>query len=60
MHMFATSTAEQVLQMGQKAALVETESMWSDQLAGQACNGVPERYWEAAAPPRTAIVITEG
>jgi hypothetical protein len=34
MHMFATTTAEQVLQMGQKAALVETESVWSGQLAG--------------------------
>ena len=26
MHMFATSTAEQVLELGQKAAIVETES----------------------------------
>jgi len=34
MHMFATSTAEQVLELGQKAALVETESAWSSQLAG--------------------------
>ena len=34
MHMFATSTAEQVLELGQKAALVETESAWSGQLAG--------------------------
>jgi hypothetical protein len=33
MHMFATSTAEQVLELGQKAAIVETESPWSDQLA---------------------------
>ncbi|MGA2067162.1 MAG: glucosidase [Thermoguttaceae bacterium] len=34
MHMFATSTPEQVLALGQKAALVETESAWSGQLAG--------------------------
>ena len=33
MHMFATSTAEQVLELGQKAVLVETESEWSAQLA---------------------------
>ena len=33
MHMFATSTAEQVLELGQKAAIVETESPWSAQLA---------------------------
>jgi hypothetical protein len=32
-HMFATSTAEQVLTLGQKAAIVETESPWSAQLA---------------------------
>jgi hypothetical protein len=35
MHMFATSTAEQVLKLGQKAALVETESAWGAQLAGR-------------------------
>lgn len=34
MHMFATSTAEQTLELGQKAALVETESTWSSELAG--------------------------
>ena len=34
MHMFATSTAEQALELGRKAALVETESPWSGQLAG--------------------------
>jgi hypothetical protein len=33
MHMFATSTAEQVLELGQKAAIVETESAWSSELA---------------------------
>jgi hypothetical protein len=33
MHMFATSTAEQVLELGQKAAIVETESAWSTELA---------------------------
>jgi hypothetical protein len=35
MHMFATSTADQVLELGQKAALVETESAWGAQLAGR-------------------------
>jgi hypothetical protein len=34
MHMFATSTAAQVLELGQKAALFETESAWGGQLAG--------------------------
>jgi hypothetical protein len=34
MQIFATSTAKQVLELGQKAALVETESAWSRQLAG--------------------------
>jgi len=34
MHMFSTSTDKQVLELGQKAALVETESAWSSQLAG--------------------------
>jgi len=34
MHMFATSTADQVLELGQTAALVETKSAWSRQLAG--------------------------
>jgi hypothetical protein len=38
MHMFATSTAKQVLELGQKAALVETESVWSGQLAGAGMN----------------------
>jgi hypothetical protein len=32
--MFATSTDKQVLELGQKAALVETESPWGSQLAG--------------------------
>jgi hypothetical protein len=32
MHMFATSTAQQVLQLGQKAAIVETKSEWAHQL----------------------------
>ena len=32
-HTFATSTAEQVLELGQKAAIVETESAWSAELA---------------------------
>jgi hypothetical protein len=34
MHLFSTSTAEQVLALGQKAALVETDSPWSRTLAG--------------------------
>ena len=29
MHMFATTTAEQVIALGQKATIVETESAWS-------------------------------
>jgi hypothetical protein len=33
MHMFATSTAEQVRELGQIAALVETDSAWCAQLA---------------------------
>ena len=33
MHMFATSTSAQVLELGQKAAIVETESAWSTELA---------------------------
>ncbi len=39
MHMFATSTAEQVLDLGQVAAVVETDSTWSDRL--QAGTAVP-------------------
>ncbi len=35
MHMFATSTAKQVLDLGQQASMVETESPWSEQLAEQ-------------------------
>jgi hypothetical protein len=35
MHLFATTTAEQMLQLGQKAALVETESAWAEQLAAK-------------------------
>src|SRR5215475_10546238 len=33
MHLFSTTTAEQVLALGQKAAIVETESGWGDRLA---------------------------
>jgi hypothetical protein len=33
MHMFATSTAKQVLELGQTAAIVETDSEWCAQLA---------------------------
>jgi len=29
MHMFSTTTAQQVIALGQKATLVETESVWS-------------------------------
>jgi len=32
MHMFSTTTAQQVLELGQKAAIVETESPWGHQL----------------------------
>jgi hypothetical protein len=32
MHLFATSTAEEVLQLGQKAAIAETDSDWSSKL----------------------------
>ncbi|MFL5408182.1 MAG: MGH1-like glycoside hydrolase domain-containing protein [Myxococcales bacterium] len=34
MHMFSTTTAEQVLALGQKAAIVETESEWGKRLDG--------------------------
>ena len=40
MHLFATTTADQVLQLGHTAHLVETESLWSEKLAvGAAANG---------------------
>jgi hypothetical protein len=29
MHMFASTTAQQVIALGQKATIVETESAWS-------------------------------
>jgi len=29
MHMFATTTAQQVISLGQKATIVETEAEWS-------------------------------
>jgi hypothetical protein len=35
MHMFATTTAEQVIELGQKAAIVETESAWSGDLSAR-------------------------
>jgi hypothetical protein len=35
MHMFATTTAKQVLELGQKAAIVETKSPWGAQLAAR-------------------------
>jgi hypothetical protein len=41
MHMFATSTAEQVLELGQVATIVETESDWSAQLTPQAEAATP-------------------
>jgi hypothetical protein len=34
MHLFATTTAEQVLELGKLAPLVETASAWGDRLAG--------------------------
>jgi hypothetical protein len=34
MHMFTTTSAAQVLALGQKATLVETESAWGNQLKG--------------------------
>jgi hypothetical protein len=33
MHMFATTTAKQVLELGQRATIVETSSAWGGQLA---------------------------
>src|SRR5207302_2961107 len=33
MHLFATTTAEQMLQLGKQAALVETDSTWGARLA---------------------------
>ena len=33
MHLFATTTADQVLQLGHAAHLVETESTWGEELA---------------------------
>ena len=36
MHLFATTTADQLLELGQKTAIVETESAWGAQLAGVA------------------------
>ena len=33
MHMFATTTAQQVLELGQKATILETESAWAGRLA---------------------------
>ena len=32
MHMFATTTAQQVIELGQKATIVEAESAWGAQL----------------------------
>jgi hypothetical protein len=32
MHLFATTTGQQVLELGQRAAIVETESAWGDRL----------------------------
>ncbi len=39
LHMFATTTAAQVIELGQKAGIVETESPWSGQLAGAGMSG---------------------
>ncbi len=35
MHLFATTTADQILQLGKQAALVETESAWGAELVGR-------------------------
>src|SRR5213076_1223901 len=35
MHLFATTTADQVLELGQRAAIVETESAWGHELAAR-------------------------
>jgi hypothetical protein len=35
MHVFSTTTSEQLLTLGQKAAITETESTWGMQLAGR-------------------------
>jgi hypothetical protein len=35
MHLFSTTTAEQVLKLGQRAAITETESAWGAQLTGR-------------------------
>jgi len=45
MHMFATTTAEQVLQHGQRATIVETESAWGGSLRA-------ESAWETLARGR--------
>ena len=36
MHMFATSTADEVLEFGQIAPMIETESDWGDKLVPEA------------------------
>jgi hypothetical protein len=36
MHVFATTTAAQVLELGQKAGVIETASPWSSRLTGAA------------------------
>jgi hypothetical protein len=35
MHMFATTTARQVIELGQRATIVETESAWGGSIAGR-------------------------
>ena len=35
MHLFATTTSDQVLELGQRAAIVETESAWGHELAAR-------------------------
>src|SRR5262249_46578531 len=39
MHMFATTTAEQVIELGQKAGIVETASAWSGSIEGRGGRG---------------------
>jgi hypothetical protein len=36
MHLFATTTAEQMLQLGKQAAVIETESTWGAPVAARA------------------------
>jgi hypothetical protein len=41
MHLFATTTAEQVLQLGKAAHVIETESEWSPQVNARVPEAIP-------------------